>query len=699
MRLTRNVRRCLAACAIVASGLATVEPHRASANQAVPFTQPLRIPPVYTAPNIDVTMREACVQVLPGPCTTMWTYDGMFPGPTIRRPSGKATRVTFANELPEDVGSTTVHHHGSHSESRFDGQPHAYLIDPGKKFTYEYDFMERGEPERAAFQWYHDHRMDVTGRNVWMGLAGMFLLDDEFDASLPLPKGKYDVPLMVVDRSFDENNQLDYKFSSASILGDQILVNGVPSPYFDVADRKYRFRILNASNFREYRFELSNGQEMIQIASESGLLPQPLRRKSIVLGPAERAEVVIDFAGRLGADIVLANTNPPSLDPANPQGELVPSQVMQFRVRHHVSDKSSVPERLRPAPEFGEPTPVPRVFTLGVVQGAGALHRQEDAAPQRFLWTINGQAFDPHRIDARPTLDSTERWIFVNNTVGQHRVHIHDVDWKIVSRTGGVKLLTPGDPDAAMSETGLRETFLVQSGETVEVEAKFADRLGPYVFHCHILEHEDNGMMAQFEVVPAGSSDPTAHGTGPSHFADGHDHGGGHHDAPPSLEPSDARDGGARAALFATGAAHADRASAPTSGGHDALETLQIAGRPDHHGGAPGGERGFPMVTALAVLGLGVAAAAPAARRNRPPSSRLAAGALALQLGGLGWDMAVHAAAGQPLDLFENAGHVVAVAGILLLAAVVALPSLPTGLHDGGSCEVGHDAPLGRHRR
>ena len=679
MRSTRKIRRCLVACAIVASGLAASEPQRAAATH-LPFTQPLRIPPVYTAANIDVTMREACVPILPGPCTKMWTYDGMFPGPTIRRPSGKTTRVTFANELPEEVGSTTVHHHGSHSESRFDGQPHSYLIDRGKEFTYEYDFMERGEPERAAFQWYHDHRMDVTGRNVWMGLAGMFLLDDEFDASLPLPKGKYDVPLMVVDRSFDENNQLNYKFSSASILGDHILVNGVPSPYFEVADRKYRFRILNASNFREYRFELGNGQEMIQVASESGLLPQPVRRKSIVLGPAERAEVVIDFAGRLGEDIVLSNTISPAVDPTKiTQPESVPSQVMQFRVRNHANDKSWVPDQLRPVPEFGDPAAVSRVFALGVVRGAGALHRQEDAAPQRFLWTINGRAFDPERVDADPVLDATERWIFVNHTVGQHRVHIHDVDWKIVSRSGGVQLLTPGDPDAALGEAGLRETFLVQSGETVEVEAKFADRLGRYVFHCHILEHEDNGMMGQFEVMPTDATGTAGHGSDASH-GDEHHAGDGAHDATPrSSDASDssavAEDSASRAG--AAGAARTTDAATPAPGAHDALEMREIAGHADHHGAAPDGARGFPMAVALAILAVGVAAGALALRGNRPVVSRLAAGALALQLGGLAWDMVVHAGAGQPLDLFENAGHLVAMSGILLLAVVVAVPSLP----------------------
>lgn len=658
----------LAAIAIAATGFAAGETQPVSANNHAEFSQPLRIPPVYRASTLDVTMRESCVQILPGPCTKMWTYDGMFPGPTIRRPSGTPTRVTFRNELPEGVGSTTVHHHGNHSESRFDGQPDSHLIAPGAKFTYEYDFMERGEPERAAFQWYHDHRMDVTGRNVWMGLAGMFVLDDDFDASLPLPKGKYDVPLMVVDRSFDENNQLDYKFSSAGVLGDQILVNGVPSPYFDVADRKYRFRLLNASNFREYRFELSNGQEIVQVASESGLLPRPVPRKSIVLGPAERAELVVDFAGLLGEEIVLLNTNPPATNPATGP-ETVPSQVMQFRVRHHTADSSKVPDDLRPVPEFGDPGPVKRVFTLGVVQGAGALHRQEDAAPQRFLWTINGRTFDGERVDARPALDSTERWVFVNATVGQHRVHLHDVDWKIVSREGGMQVLTPGDPDVALGEAGLRETFLVQSGEMVEVEAKFSDRLGPYVFHCHILEHEDNGMMAQFEVIPAGSSGSAAHGADGRHADEA-----ATRPQPAALRPEPQ-----------SGDAHSAATEESGTSGLSTQTALEVRhpSAHTHRASTTGGERGA-MAMAVATLILGLAAGALALWRKRPAASKLAAAALALQLGGLGWDMALHASAGEPLDLLENTGHLVALVGIVLLAVVVALPSLPNRLRPSG---------------
>src|SRR5262249_21760454 len=159
-----------------------------------------------------------------GPPTRMWTYNGMFPGPTIRRPSGNPTQVTIHNELPESAGSMTLHHHGSHSQSSDDGQPAAELIPAGVQRTDTCEHEENGQPERAATQWYHDHSMGVTGRNVWNGLAGMFILDDDVDGALPLPKGDRDVPLMVVDRTFDANNQIPYQFDGLGSMADTVLV-------------------------------------------------------------------------------------------------------------------------------------------------------------------------------------------------------------------------------------------------------------------------------------------------------------------------------------------------------------------------------------------------------------------------------------------------------------------------------------------
>ena len=164
-----------------------------------PFGTPLSIPPVITSADANISMEEACVQILPGPCTNLWTYDGIFPGPTIRRPTGQTTNVTFTNNLPVAAGEMTVHHHGNHSSSENDGQPHHHLIPAGESLMYSYEHMEDGGDERGATQWYHDHRMDVTGRNVWNGLAGMYILDDPADTAT-LPSGAFEVPLIVMDR-------------------------------------------------------------------------------------------------------------------------------------------------------------------------------------------------------------------------------------------------------------------------------------------------------------------------------------------------------------------------------------------------------------------------------------------------------------------------------------------------------------------
>ena len=269
------------------------------------FSRPLVIPRVLTGTNITLTAKLADVQILPGAKTRMWTYNGTFPGPTIRRPTGQTTTVTLVNNLPPIAGELTLHNHGNHSTTENDGQPDAFLAAlGGGSVTYTYTGTEGGGNERGAFQWYHDHRMDVTGRNVWMGLAGMYIIDDPADPQT-LPKGEFDVPLLIADRSFNATNQLAYRFDPTGVTGNHILVNGVPQPYFKVGDRKYRLRILNASNSRSYLLALSNGQSFIQIGTESGLLPAPVRRSRILIGPAERVEVVVDFANKLNQKIVL----------------------------------------------------------------------------------------------------------------------------------------------------------------------------------------------------------------------------------------------------------------------------------------------------------------------------------------------------------------------------------------------------------
>ncbi len=440
---------------------ATTPATRTTALTPAGFSHPLLFPPVNTNANVSIGINEACVQILDGPCTNMWTYGGTYPGLTIRRPTGQSTYVTFTNNLGPAAGEMTVHNHGNHSTADNDGQPDTLLIPMGGSRTYTYEGIEEGNNQRGKMQFYHDHRMDVTGRNVWMGLAGLYIVDDPADPST-LPSGEFDLPLAIADRQFDLKNQIPYVFNPNGVTGDKFLVNGVYQPYLEVGDRKYRFRILNASNFRTYFLELSSGDSFIQIGTESGLLPVPVTRAGMRIGPAERMDVVVNFAGQLGQNIYLVDG-------------LTGTQLLEFRVTQDVTDDSVVPATLRPLPDIGEPS-VTRNWSFDQTAGH---------------WTINGLRFDPSRVDARPVLGTTEKWVFTNPTGQAHTVHIHDVSQQCLSRNGG----------ACYPYEALKETWYLAPGEVLEVKLKFTDHVGMYMLHCHMMEHEDDGMMTQFEVV------------------------------------------------------------------------------------------------------------------------------------------------------------------------------------------------------
>ena len=405
------------------------------------FSHPLIFPPVNAGANVSIGINEGCLQILDGPCTNMWTYGGTYPGLTIRRPTGQRTSVTFTNNLDPEAGEMTIHNHGNHSSADNDGQPESLLIPTGGSRTYTYEGLEEGNNQRGKMQFYHDHRMDVTGRNVWMGLMGMYIVDDPADPST-LPSGNFDLPLAIADRQFDAKNQIPYVFNPNGVTGDKFLVNGVYQPYLEVGDRKYRFRVLNASNFRTYFLELSNGDSFIQIGTESGLLPAPVTRTGMRMGPAERLDVVVNFAGELGQNLYLVDT-------------LTGTQLLQFRVTQHVADDSSIPATLRPLPDIGEPS-VTRNWSFDRTAGH---------------WTINGLRFDPNRVDARPVLGTTERWVFTNPTGQPHTVHIHDVSQQCVSRNGG----------ACYPYETMKETWYLTPGEVLEVKLKFTDHIGMYM--------------------------------------------------------------------------------------------------------------------------------------------------------------------------------------------------------------------------
>jgi spore coat protein A len=346
--------------------------------------------------------------------------------------------------------------------------------------------------QRAATLWYHDHRMDFTGPQVWRGLAGFHIVHDDEEDALPLPKAEKDVPLMICDRSFGEGGSFLYPSLDRSlqgkpgvksnymdgVLGDVILVNGVPWPFMEVSNTRYRFRILNASNARRYRLALepgpSDGLPFVQVGSDGGLLEAPISHHTIPIAQAERFDVVIDFSAYpVGTKVTLRNL----------LGYGTTSQVMRFHVVRKEKERSAVPERLSDMGEF-------KALGQSNVRHTRKFLFTRARHNGHLVWAINNKVFSPSRIDVLPKLGSTEIWQLT--TDAHHPVHIHLVHFKVLSRNG--KKRRPTD-------AGWKDTVDLRPGEVARVIARFGGYRGRYVFHCHNLEHEDMMMMANFEVV------------------------------------------------------------------------------------------------------------------------------------------------------------------------------------------------------
>jgi spore coat protein A len=485
-----------------------VEPERPT------FEQPLVVPRTERGADIRLVMRRSLVRARPhGPRTAMWTYDGSYPGPTIRRRGGQGTEVTIVNRLPRGAGSMTTHLHGDHHASEHDGQPTTQLIRRGASRTYDYPLTVDGRAEPGSFFWYHDHRMDRTARNNWRGLQGMFIVTDPPRDGLRLPRGRRDVPLMISERSFRADNQLTDPFASGprmvghhgamawvgphappddATIGDTVLVNGREAPYLTVSATRYRLRLLNSSPFSSYNIALSDGRPFLQIGTGSGFLPRAVVRTHVLLGPAQRADVLVDFAGATGKRIVLES------EPASPGttgDDARATAIMELRVGQPARDASRLPARL-PSPELVSPVPrkVSKSWTFGLSgeQRSGEHGGHGGHGGHGTFWSINGKAFDPGRVDHRAGLGTVERWRFRNTSDITHYVHIHAEQWRTLLRDGR----TPPP-----WEQGLEDTWRLEPGEVVEVAARFTDYTGPFMIHCHMLDHEDHGMMARFDVV------------------------------------------------------------------------------------------------------------------------------------------------------------------------------------------------------
>ena len=488
------------------------------------FSEPLTIPAVLRPARgepLEMIMSENR-QVLHRDLgrTAIWGYNGSYPGPTIEVTRNQPVMVRWENRLPAthrlhvdhclhgphaygDRGDhpaprAVVHLHGAHVAPESDGYPEATLL-PGQSATYEYPNAQNG-----SALWYHDHALGITRLNVYMGLAGLYVIRNGSEPALNLPRGPYEVPLLIQDRSFEPDGSLHYpEHWEEEFFGAANLVNGQVWPYLEVRPRKYRLRIVNGSNSRTYTLAFDSGQPFYQIGTDGGFLPEPVELKEITLTAAERADVIVDFSRRTG-EVHLVNSAPAPFP--GTAGEGVVRDVMQFRVRGSTGDDSVLPSRLEALPRLREDAAAKfRQFNLEMVD------ENPKCTEPGFRWLINRLGWDD--ITEYPELGSTEVWSFFNLSPDVHPIHLHLVQFQILDRQklqpdpaqpGSFLPLTlpgtrPGAPEP--NEAGWKDTFRSMPGEVTRIIARFADFVGKYPYHCHILEHEDHEMMRQFQVV------------------------------------------------------------------------------------------------------------------------------------------------------------------------------------------------------
>lgn len=458
------------------------------------------------------------------PSTLIWGYNGISPGPTIEASKDKTTYVKYENRLPEkhflpvdytlhgtsdtpEVRSV-VHLHGANVDWKSDGHPEAWYTQNYEKTgpTFRQQVHAYTNHQPGTTLWYHDHSMGLTRLNVYAGLAGFYLLRDSLEERLQLPKGRYEIPLMILDRSFNEDGSLFYPDAppfpvpvhpsiTPGVLGNTIVVNGKVWPHLKVEPRKYRFRMLNASNRRGYLLSLSDEHSFIQIGTDGGFLNKPAELSSVELLPSERTDIIIDFTGMEGKEITLQNSDTEFLDEHT-------AVVMQFRVELPLlgTDASEVPDELVPAMELHQ-------HHAHIIRNL-PLTISTDEYGRPMLMLNERMYHDP--ATEKPSLDSVEIWNFINATPIPHPIHVHLVQFKIIERRpfnvdrydrDGVIEFTGPAEEPRDYERGWKDTVKADVGKVTKIIMHFKEHTGNYIWHCHFLEHEDHDMMRPIRII------------------------------------------------------------------------------------------------------------------------------------------------------------------------------------------------------
>ncbi|ADV00476.1 multicopper oxidase family protein [Alicycliphilus denitrificans] len=509
---------------------------------------------------LELIARPRNASLRPGRTTSVWSYQSRmlkgdptsvqalpdsYLGPILRLRRGQKVRIDFINRLDQP---STVHWHGLHVPDTMDGHPR-FAIGPGERYRYEFEVRNR-----AGTYWYHPHPHGHTGEQVYFGLAGLLLVSDGEEQTLPLPRGQYDVPIVIQDRSFDDDNQFRYLGDTGptargnasgapsapgnamggrgmmggmmsrgammsggmggmmarmmGFLGDTILVNGRPDASIEVATHPYRLRILNGSNSRIYKLAWQDGRPLTVIGTDGGLLERPVHKDYVMLAPAERVELWADFSkddlgtqltlmslafeGSMGGMMGMMDGGPMAAMMDNSSlaaGAQFP--IFKVNVARKTNARLELPERLSavswPRLQDAVNRAKPRAFRITMAQ---------------MQWGFDGRGFEMMAVAPNEVvkLGTTEVWEFANDSgmmTMAHPIHVHDPQFQVLERRHGA---ASGGVRDGYVDQGWKDTVLVMPGDRVKLLMRFADYPGLYLYHCHMLEHEDLGLMRNYRI-------------------------------------------------------------------------------------------------------------------------------------------------------------------------------------------------------
>ena len=456
--------------------------------------QALFIPDTLVGPTYNLTMHMDSVQFFPGNISHTYAYNAnKYLGPTLIMNKGANVSIMVHNQIDD---TTTVHWHGFHIPSKWDGGPHANII-PGASWNPQFTVMNN-----AATYWYHPHPDMKTARQAIRGAAGLIIIRDAIESALVLPRkyGVDDFPIIVQCQQYDSLNQAMPKGMEDSTL----LVNGTMNPYLNAPAQVVRLRLLNASGERTFNFGFTNSKPFHMITSDGGLLSAPATLTRIRLGPGERAEVLLDLSGMNGQTLYLmsyASELPIGIQggPTMPMPPWSPPMDSPLNgIDFNILKINVVPQTSNPVTTIPSSLTTVTPYLESQANITRTIRFTADSANSMDgPFYFNDSTFDMMRVDYVIPINSIEIWKLVNTTMVAHPFHIHDVQFNILDRSNG---LAPGP-----EEDGWKDVVLVPPYDSVRFITKFtdfSDTAIPYMFHCHILMHEDDGMMGQFVVSP-----------------------------------------------------------------------------------------------------------------------------------------------------------------------------------------------------